>query len=271
MIKKKLIIYFIIITGFQLNCKSQINNETPVLVTKITTNELGSINFKYDENKLVETEDSELRSVYSYTGNLITQIKDYQDTMLIKTADFNYNKVGKLITIKVSGIDKYVGPNTPFTESYTLDYPSSNLIECTLIRSYHHFEELVTDTIQTRYTLEKGNIILSQDSYKNNGTEFKLSQSYIYDDKNNPYLNILGYDKIRVYTSYAYDELLTGNNNILSYEIYQEDVPRDIYGSSASFNIVYNDDDFPMQILSKTYNRDGVVSNSIVYFYTYNK
>lgn len=269
--KKKLIIYFIIITGFQLSCKSQINNETPILVTKITNNDFSSITFKYDENKLVETEDGELKSVYSYTGNLITQIKDYHDTELIKTADFNYNKVGKLIMIKVSGIDEYVGPKTPFTETYTLDYPSSNLIECTIIRSYHYIEESVTDTIQTRYTLEKGNIILSQDLYKNNDSELKLSQSYIYDNKNNPYQNILGYDKIRVYTSYTYDESLTGNNNVLSYEIYQEDVPRDVYGSSASFKIVYNEDNFPIQILSKIYNRDGVASNGIVYSYTYNK
>jgi hypothetical protein len=81
----------------------------------------------------------------------------------------------------------------------------------------------------------------------------------------------LGYDKIRVYTFNSYDELLTGNNNVLSYEIYQEDVPRNEYGSSASFKIIYNEDNFPIQILSKIYNRDGVASNGIVYSYTYNK
>lgn len=271
---QKISVFYSIIlrfAGFYLSCNAQtMKDKIPLLVTKITNNHNDDfVSFTYDGNKLLEV-DGDVKSIYTYIGKYITQIQDYNDEKLVNTAVFSYDKNGNLKSIHAKGIDELVGPNTPFTKIYTFKYPAPNIIECTQVRNYHYSDNTDTDTVRTRYTLNNGNIALQKDSYYYEGVlDSEISKSYVYDKKNNPYLNILGYDKIWMYTSEAYDEFLTGKNNMISYKVYMEK-SKD-YGSAAQFTITYNSKNFPVNIVSKYYNREGIMSENKTYTYTYNQ
>lgn len=260
--------YFLLFTflGVSSNFNAQAEkNKTPILVTKIAKdNSEKSINFKYDGTKLIETENGDLRSIYTYTGNLITQIRDYNDSDLIKTADFTYFKDGKLKGIKTIGVRESYGP---YTEDYYFTYPTPSSIVCTEFELYDNYEDKKPHKMTTHYTLKNGNIILQKNrSYEGESVEFEILKSFTYDHKNNPYNNILGYDKIWAYISEAYDEFAIPKNNLTSYKLFQN--VGDL-GSTANFTIKYNADNFPEKIVSKYYNRDGILYENMINTYSY--
>ncbi len=133
----------IILLILYCNCNSQAEkNGIPILVTKITNISSGnSISFKYDGTKLIEITDGELKSLYSYTGNVITQIREYENDKLIKTADITYNKNGTLKRIKVDGISEDYGH---YIEDQIFTYPTPSTIMCTEFELYDNYEDKKT-------------------------------------------------------------------------------------------------------------------------------
>ncbi|KMQ65160.1 hypothetical protein ACM46_13345 [Chryseobacterium angstadtii] len=241
----------------------------PVLVTQITNISSGnSVTFKYNGNKLIETTDGELKSLYQYTGNVITQIKEYENDELIKTADFTYHKNGTLKGIRVDGTRENYGH---YTEEQTFTYPTPSTIVCTEFELYDNYEDQKPHQLSTVYTMNKGNMILKKNSsHEGKSVELEVLKSYTYDKNNNPYLNILGYDKIMPYILESYDEFMTGKNNMTSYKLFQHKQPADL-GLTANFTITYNKNNFPEKIVSKYYNKDGVLYDHITYTYNYNQ
>ena len=285
--RKILVFCSIILEIFVCNAQRS-NQQIPILVTEINLNDANVIRYKYDGNKLVQTEDRNSKSIYTYNGNFIVQIKDYKDEELVRTTDFTYNKSGNLETIDVSGRDEYVGPNIPYKDNYTFVYPTSTTVVSTKIRIYTLSEEekdgneeinllLKQEKEQdiqkdvTTYTLKNGNIIYQNELfYYENVLDSDQAQKTIYDQRNNPFVNILGYDKIRIYLIEAYDELMSGKNNIISYENFREHIPIKEYGSSKKFAIIYNNYGFPVKITSNLFNRDGILAEKDVLIYSYN-
>ncbi|MFN3753985.1 hypothetical protein [Flavobacterium sp.] len=98
---------------FLTSCSSDSDSETSssdLLLKQIVEGDVvfgGSVsNFTYDGNKLVEIKrniDSEVYSdIYTYTGDVITKIEKfqvynagtpYEQTMLLSTDEFQYNKI----------------------------------------------------------------------------------------------------------------------------------------------------------------------------------
>lgn len=257
-----LILYF--------NCHSQAEkNGAPILVTKITNVSSGnSITFKYDGTKIIETTDGELKSLYNYTGNVITQIKEYENDELIKTADITYHKNGTLKRIKVDGISKDYGH---YTEDQIFTYPTPFTIMCTEFEFYDNYEDKKPHKLSTVYTVDKGNIVLKKDSsFEGKSVEMEVLTSYTYNKNNNPYLNILGYDKIMPYILESYDEFMSGKNNMTHYRLFQRKQSPDL-GLTTNFEILYNKNNFPEKIVSKYYNKDGILYDNITYTYMYNQ
>ncbi len=271
--KRKNIIFKLLtvaLLGLYLNCNAQIeNNLLPILVTRITNVSSGnSITFKYEGTKLIETTDGELKSLYKYTGNVITQIQDYKNDELIKTADFTYYKNGTLKRIKVDGIHQDYGH---YTEDQTFTYPTPSTILCTESELYDNYEDKKPHKLSRLHTMNKGNMILKKDSsFEDESVELEVSKSYTYDKSNNPYLNIMGYHKIMPYILESYDEFMTGKNNMTSYRLFQRKQTTDP-GLTANFEITYNHSNFPEKVVSKYYNKDGVLYDKIIYTYNYNR
>lgn len=74
-----------------------------------------TIIFTYNGTKLVESrEDDNYKTVYTYTGDLITKIEYFDGTVLDEYDLFSYNSSGKLIEYRSIGND--------FEEKFTYTY-----------------------------------------------------------------------------------------------------------------------------------------------------
>ncbi len=256
------------VLGSKGNGRMEIN-KIPVLLTEIVNNNSGeSILFEYDGTRLTQTTDGSQKSVYVYMGNVITQIKDYRDDALIKTADFSYDVNGRVKRIQVDGINEQYGH---YTENHLFTYSGPSSILQTTFELYDNYEDQKPHKMTTEYTLKNGNISLMRErSYEGKAVELEVLKSYTYDKGNNPYSNILGYDKIMPYILESYDEFMTGKCNMTSYRLFQDKKPADL-GSAASFSITYYKNNFPEKIISRYYNKDGILYEDITYTYLYNQ
>ncbi len=244
--------------------------ETPILVTKaIVDGDVYTV--KYDGVKILEESnaDGSSKFVYTYTGNVITQIKDYSNGSLRSTADFTYDN-DKLINVKEVSITS--GSNTTSTKTLTYTYPNSTTINCTQIRNYTFAGNSQTDKSEIVYTVKDGDVISSKEKYyHNNVLAGNLTETYTYDDKNNPYKNVLGFDKIELYNPWASNDNLSGKKNLVLFT--NANTPTS--SSSSSYKIVYttsyNDKNYPNQITETQYDSSNQAGSSHMTIYTYNQ
>lgn len=123
--------------------------------------------FTYNGNKIVSSiYDNLYKNVYTYTGNFITKVEEFQYAELTYSWDYTYTN-GKLTSVlekeprySYSKLTNYVH-NTDGTVLYSSKNGKGKL------------------------TFKDGNLV--EDATETNGTE-----TYEYDTKNNPFKNILG-------------------------------------------------------------------------------
>ncbi len=259
-----------------LSCSST-NDETipgdppyPILVTKaIVYGDVYTI--KYDGVKILEESnaDGSNKFVYTYTGNAISQIKDYSNGSLRSTADFTYDNE-KLINVKE--VSTTLGSNTINSETRTYTYPNSTTINCTLIRNYTFAGNSQTDKSIIVYTVKNGDIISSKETYyHNNVLAGNVSETYTYDEKNNPYKNVLGFDKIELYNPWTSNDNLSGKKNLVLFT--NANTPTGSAGSSYKivYTTSYNDKNYPNQIIETQYNASNQAGSSHATIFTYNQ
>ena len=244
--------------------------ETPVLVTKFTDEDF-NMSFKYDGVKLLEDNTNDGRkTTYVYTGNLITQTKEYQNGTLTETADFTYDTNSKLALIKTVGTT--IGSNTPNNYTYTFEYPNPSTVICTRVRNYTFAGNPQVSKDVLTYSFTNENIVLVKDAYySNNVLTGNITRTYTYDDKKSPFVNILGFDKLLIYLSYTYSDELTGKNNLLSLSQTNVQVNSNTSSYKKNYSINYNDKNYPTQIVNKYYDGNNVLISSGVSTYSYNQ
>ncbi|WP_312769803.1 hypothetical protein [Epilithonimonas sp.] len=260
-----------------LSCSSSNDDETiivdpqyPILVTKAIVD--GDVYIvKYDGIKILEESNSDgsNKFVYTYTGNFITQINDYSNGSLRSTADFTYDG-DKLINVKEVSITS--GSNTTSTKTLTYTYPNSTTINCTQIRNYTFAGNSQTDKSDIVYTVKDGDVISSKEKYyHNNVLAGNLTETYTYDDKNNPFKNILGFDKMELYNPWASNDNLSGKKNLVLFT--NANTPTN--SASSSYKIMYttsyNNKDYPNQITETQYNSSNQAGSSHTTIFTYNQ
>lgn len=242
----------------------------PFLVTKaIVDGDVYTI--KYDGVKILEESNTAGTSkfVYTYTGNVITQIKDYSNGSLSTTTDFTYDN-DKLINVKKVGIT--FGSNTTNTETRTYTYPNSTTINCSRIRNYTFAGNPYTDKSDIVYTVKGEDVIsLKETYYHNNVLAGNLTETYAYDDKNNPYKNVLGFDKIELYNYWTSNDNLSSKKNLVLFT--NANTPTS--SASSSYKLVYttsyNDKNYPNQIIETQYNSSNQAGSSHTTVFTYNQ
>lgn len=155
---------------------------TKITETTVENGKSGTITYTitYDGNKLKEIKLSDAsRSVYTYTGDLITKVELYYSSVLQSTDVYAYEN-GKLtskITTKAFGS----GPQQKLTFVYnangTVNANQSEIIDK---------QEIKYDTT-TLYTLLNGNMVSSEfiDSERE-----KITSTF--DDKKSPFVNVTG-------------------------------------------------------------------------------
>lgn len=224
---KKLLYLFSAIALTLASCSSEddSNNISDVLVTKIIEtyedNSTYTTEYVYSGTKLVSSTDSDGEyQLFTYTGNLITKIEYFlSDDTLDQVETYTYDSSDRLISfVRVFPTDTDWGNKETYTYNtngtisvnyYSGDYNSQTNLDQTGVITFLNGE-------------------ISQIATSDGNTD-----DYTYDNKNNPFKNVLGYNKI-----YFTDALTDGVvNNIVT-------MTSSTTGGSYVNTNTYNSNDF---------------------------
>jgi len=266
---KKLILGLSIVL-FAISCSSSDDEniptdpvvEIPVLPTKLSNSD-DTGTFKYNGNKVSEINWVDYKVVCEYTGDLITRMIDYDAAGAKEaTTDFTYSndKLTKVVFVEGN-----------VTETSIYSYPSTNTVNATVTRTSTSQGSPVVYKDVITYTLNNGNVVSEEMNYYNNGTlRGKISATYTYDDKNTAYKNILGFDKIMVYT-FDGDENTVGRNNLLTKNHTNTPVGSSVSKYKNVNTITYSAAGYPTQIITNQYNASNQLNSTSTDFFEYNK
>ena len=204
-----------------------------------------TIDYVYNGNKIEKTmiNDQILRKYY-YTGNLISKVEDYIDNQVRVISTFTYNN-NQLISHLIIF---YPYPADPFEPIYAqktdFTHNSNNTI------SY----EIYSGTPTEQSTLvNNGTITLINGEIGTVENNSGTITNYTYDNKNSPFKNVLGVDKIIPYP-FTQCDFDSKKHNLIS--------KNSSDGSSWSLNYQYNNQDYPS---SSVYDNTSVSPRQ--YFY----
>ena len=196
----------------------------------------------YDGNKIVQVLGGGYKSVYSYTGDLITNLKKYYGDNLESETVYTYNN-NKLVEI----IENNIGELTKCKTSYTHNANGTILKETFSIDKISNVETKNVGSYKLEFTY--GN--MTQNSYMV-GSDVLSTTTFFYDDANSPFKNILGFSKLL-------DDSSASNNQI-------KKATASLNGSYiTTSSYKYNDKRYPTEE-TKTYSYEGGTS-SVEYFY----
>ncbi len=197
------------------------------MLTKIVLeSESGSrtATYVYDGNKMKIINNETFIHQFFYSGNLVAKVESYNDGQLMSVFTFDYDSSGKLVQYKLDSTDL----SRAWRDTYI--YNNDNTI------SVNHFEAFDggPETLEEQKVfLDSEGEIIRIERYNATGTAVSL---YSYDAKNNPFRNVLGFDKLLNIFS------LGIKHNIVTTLI------TDFDGStisSAEKTITYNAQDYP--------------------------
>jgi uncharacterized protein YkuJ len=200
-----------------------------VLVKKIIeTDEDGveiTTNFTYNGNKIVRTvSDDGTKMEFTYTGELITQVKYFEGTTLFQTETYQYNTLGDMETYIILLNTQDYGAKEVYT------YNNDGTIQYT---------RTLGDLVSQTESPSTGKIFFTNgeiSKVETYGLGAVSVVNYTYDNKMNPFQNITGLNKI----TYA-DQVVAGfTHNVLT----------EVHPAWPSSNVTsvyqYNSNDYPI-------------------------
>ena len=239
-----------------LSDENTTTNNTPILVTKLLTDDGVEFNFKYDSNKILEINTIEEKTIYFYTGELITKsqyLGDFSNGVyyVSEITDYTYDNSGRLsksVTVTNDTSNNYTNKTTKTT---TYSYLSNSLIKIT------ENEDGVINTYDVN-TNSDGSV---KSWVKTDSKGAKIGNvTIVYDNKNSPFQNIKGFYKI-----YFFDiQMNSSFKNILEYN-YSGDEQRKY---KAVYQ--YNSNNYPTKSINSYYNSNGTIDYTLVLTYQYN-
>lgn len=181
-------------------------------------------NIKYDGNKIISAIDDDGFIVkYTYTGNEITKVEEFQSsTVLSLTTEYTYLN-GKLNTevTRVPNETKY------FEKKYT--YNTDGTISCE--GKGMNLPVGQSSSSSEKYTLKNGNVVKVE--VISNGQIYSTTQSE-YDSKKNPMINVVGMNLLISRSD------LTLNNRV-------KVTITDSSTREVTYSYLYNNDGFPTE------------------------
>ena len=239
-----------------LSDENTTTNNTPILVTKLLTDDGVEFNFKYDSNKILEINTIEEKTIYFYTGELITKsqyLGDFSNGVyyVSEITDYTYDNSGRLsksVTVKNDTSNNYTNKTTKTT---TYSYLSNSLIKITENE----------DGVINNYDVNTNSDGSVKSWVKTDSKGAKIGNvTIVYDNKNSPFQNIKGFYKI-----YFFDiQKNSSIHNILEYN-YVGDEQRKY---KAVYQ--YNSNNYPTKSINSYYNSNGTIDYTLVLTYQYN-
>ncbi len=265
---KKLFVLFVSFTALSLNSCSKkdasIANpiETVFLPKKIINIESSGSNttsdtttITYNGNKIATyTNSDDDKLIFTYTGDLITKVDEYSGATLTNQSIYNYVN-NKLIT--ETTIRNYVNTTTGVTTVsknkavYTYNTDGTIIIENYIVDNTTGVETK-NNNISVVKTLANGNLVKVSASTTNTysfGTEnitniYTFLNTLEYDNKNNPYKNILGLSQVFLNKEFSMNNC-TKETSLTKYTTngVTETPPLD----SIDYIYTYNSDNYPTE------------------------
>lgn len=213
-----------------------VNNEAVLLKKMIETSEDGTLItlLTYNGTKLVEINSNDgSHQVLTYTGDLITEWKRYEDSELSSTDTYVYNSENKLITY--TSIDAQDSWNEKITYVHnadgSIDYKeytgaTPSLID-QLIGQGKIYANKLTE-VQTFGT-----------------TDVTYTSTFTFDGKNNPLKNITGYDKIAFANTMESTNYLENITSESSSSSNNQNTPE----LETTYTYTYNAQNYPLTVI----------------------
>lgn len=231
---KKLSIAFSLLVLILSSCSSS-DKETSVsdLLVKstvvTTSTEVVNSLYAYDGKKLVGVVSDNGSSVaYTYTGDLITKTENFTDNVLVSSNTYEYDSSNNLTVSTLEIVEPaFIVKRNYF---YNLDgtVSVSEVTGATLAA-------LAPSKTENIYFLDNS---INKVEITNDGSPtIDVTINLSYDTKNNPFKNVLGFDKLMMVES--------SSNNNLQYEVLDVVLGTTNYTSSY----VYDANDFPIASL----------------------
>ena len=228
--KKTLILLFFAISlaSCSSGSDSDSSSSTGVLLRKIVLeSESGTrtTTYVYNGNKMNTISFGTYFNQFFYTGNAVTKVESYNNGQLMSVFTFDYDSSGKLVQ---SYLDS-PGLELAWRDAYV--YNNDNTIS---VNHYVSFEGGPETLQEQKLYLDSEGEIIRIERYDDLGTSVSL---YTYDAKNNPFRNVMGFDKLLNVIS-----LGIKHNTVTTLET-------DFDGSTISSSektIMYNAQDFPV-------------------------
>jgi len=211
------------------------------LIKKIVFNDGETSNtskISYNGHKITGTTDSDgTHTVVTYTGDLITKWEYFYGNAIFERETFEYNAQGELTAY--TDIEFEDG----FGERFEYAHNSDGTIS---------FDRFYGDANAQETFEYSGRIYANKlEQYSTDPDMPTSTTNYVFDSKNNPFMNITGYGKI----AFAAGESLNYMNNVV-----EERFDGVVYTTST---FTYNSNDFPV---TETENEEGETYTT-KYFY----
>ncbi len=246
---KKIVLFLLAFTV--LSCSSDESETTqsdePILIKRIaysggSSSDPSDVVYTYDGTKMVSAVvDNSMTLSYIYEGNYVTRINSYNQNNLLTNYFINGYENGRLIS------RKHIIPvaDQGFRSEYT--YNSDGTVSVANF-SGNEFVQNDTENPGKLYFGASGEII-KYEQYAGNGT---VTSTYFHDNKNNPYKNVTGFDKMLNSTGSFHNvtsEITIGADGSQSVE--------------TSHEFLYNEFDYPKSAV-RTQNGSETI---ILYYY----
>lgn len=208
---KKTIIFLIVALLGAYSCSNNDEaglQESSILPKKVVFIVLESTSetlFSYDGNKLLEFNSNNIGSSNNqnrktkviYNGDLIIKAENFKDNIINSSNEYTYeNNKLKTALIIYYGINQI--PVNKIRKKYTYNQDGTMLIENYNINIVTGIE--TQNDNSKNYTFENGNITkmisITSNFIGNNNIYYRYTFIYEYDNKINPFKNILGYGKV---------------------------------------------------------------------------
>ena len=191
----KKLFYFLSVSAFIFtSCSSDDDSSTPtptpsssVLVKKeIETYSDGTsttYNYTYNGNKIVKISDTDGSvSNFTYTGDLITKVETFEDDLLAYRETYQYNSANKLTKYVDLEIESGYANRILYTHNADGSISYTSYVDDPDGESNFYMDGIYTSSSYLENVIPGGSL-----------PNYSETFTSTYDDKNNPYKNILGY------------------------------------------------------------------------------
>lgn len=256
------------------------SNQNVILPTKMTKDGI-VMKINYNGTKIISMINNinhGQRIEFTYTDDYVTGIKNYENNVLESSVEYTYNngRMAKAVTKEYSTTGTVQN-----TVTFTYTYTSNSEIN---VKRQTNSGAAGSSTINSVFTYNNGNMVSNigtgTGTVNGNTVSYTEKETYTYTDKNYPFKNVKGFDKI-IFNGNESDGVSMLFSNIKnSLSSYKGEFTNTTAGggtatgtTSHKYTITFNTAGYPSvedrQALDANGNPTGSASDKFIYEYNY--